>query len=370
VSPDPTAQGQLSPGASLFLVFLVLATLAVALLAAIFWAIVQKRRGAQALASVTSSALPARGSVVVHGVVETEDPERPAITVTLWERGEEQKTKHGWRQTWTEERREARVEPFYLKPTTGGTRVRVEPGDDVLLVDALEPGEPGNPRTRRARLTDGETAFVSGVIGRGPHARGDAREASAYRGGPLEGPVLRSGRDRMLVSTEPLDGRYVRQANVHRLFSAIFGVALLLSSMVLYRSTLAIELFGKTVDAEVVSSRTWTTKGRGGVTRHYALTARYQDAAGRTVELQDDVNADTYRRYEAKQLPRQTFAVAFDNPALCNVGERPTVGVASAIAPIIVTVLLLLMYFGTLRRAREWYDQPRVVTTAQGRLPT
>src|SRR4051812_41892082 len=142
---DPTAANQLSPGNTVIVVFLTLSILFAGFAWALIWRSAERKRAAEALASVTSGALPARGHVVLHGTVETEDPARPAITVTLLERGEEQEHKGAWSHTWTEIRREVRAEPFYLK-LASGTFVHVEPGDDVFLVDALRNVDEKNPR--------------------------------------------------------------------------------------------------------------------------------------------------------------------------------------------------------------------------------
>ena len=374
--------GHLSATATLAVVMVVLTVLSGALAWAIYAWRTQRRAAAQALASVISGTLPARGAVVLHGTVETEEPSRPAITVTLWEYGTEAKGKHSWSHTWTERRRETKVEPFYLA-LENATIVRVEPDDDVLLIDKLDSKTPGNPRTRRAELTHGEKAYVSGVIGRGFHARVDSRrtaesadaampgaQGSAYRGGPSEGLVLRaSRRDRMLVSTETLERRYVRQANAHRLFVGILAVALVFASTVGFGATFVTAAFGKHVDAEIVTASHWTTQSKNKVSHHYTVTARYTTATGEVVTLDEHVNEDLYRAWESKRLASVPFVVAFDEPRYRSLGSRATIHVAHAIAAAAVTLALLLFYRATLRGALEWYDKPRVVTTGDGRLP-
>jgi hypothetical protein len=375
---EPDTPGNLSPTATLVVIALVLFTLGIAFAWAVYWWGAQKRRAEAALASVTSGPPPARGSVVLHGTVETEEPDRPAITVTLWELGEEKEEENGWSHTWTEQRRETKVEPFYLALTTSpGTIVRVEPDDDVFLVDKLDVLEAGNPRSRRAELTNGEKAYVSGIIRSGSHARVDARRAadaaahgSAYRGGPTDGLVLRSGRDRMLVSTEPLDQRYVRLAKAHRLFAALLGLSVALAGTAVFGRTLVTEAFGKTVDAEIFSARHWTTSGgEGGPHHHYSVTARYPDASGHDVELTSEVRQNIYDGFQARRVLRVPFVVAFDNPTFSCLGVRASTDATRCIVSMFVTVLLLLLYRSALGGAREWYDQRRVVTRGEGRLP-
>ena len=380
--PEFHTPGHLSPTATLFVIASVLMSLAGAFGWAVYGWGEQRRRAAAALASLTSGPPPARGAVVLHGVVETEVPHRPAITVTLLEIGEEKQEKNGWSHKWTEQKRETKAEPFYLV-LSGSARalVRVEPDDDVLLVDRLDVLEPGNPRSRRAELTNGETAYVSGVIGRGWHARASARRGadglaaempsahgSAYRGGPTDGLVLRPGRDRMLVSTEPLDQRYVRLAKAHRLFTFVLGLALAFASTVVFGPAVLTEAFGKTVDAEVLLVRHWTTNGKHGPNHHYAATARYTAATGRSVLLTEDVNEDVYLSWQGQNLPRMPFVVAFDTPLYANVGTRTTTDVARGVLSVIGTFALLFLYVRALGIAREWYDKRRVVTRGSGPL--
>lgn len=379
---DTTVPGNVSPTATLLVIAFVVMVFAGGLAwALVFWR-AQRRAGAAAAASVTTGVLPARGSVVLYGTVETEEPERPAVTVTLWEHGEEQEQKNGWSHTWTEQRRETKAEPFYLRLSgaSAGTVVRVEPDDDVFLVDALDSLEQGNPRVRRAQLTTGEQAFVSGVLGRGWVARsgkdgpGDVEaipsaHGSAYRGGPTEGLVLRAGRERMLVSTEPLQDRYVRQAKAHRLFAFIFGLALAFTLTIDFGTVIVTEIFGRPVDADITAVRHWTTSGKGGPSDHYGATARYTSEAGAVVVLDTEIQREVYDAYQAKRNTRVPFVVAFDRPALSSLGTRVTTDAARVIATFFVTLLSLFLYRSALRGAREWYDQRRVVTRGAGRLP-
>lgn len=376
---NPGSPGQLPTSLTLLAVALVLIGLGVAIAWAIYWWRLQKRHAAEALASVSAGPPPTRKRVLLFGTVETEEPDRPAITVTLWELGKEREGKYGWSHTWTEQRREVRAAPFYLAlgGAAAGTVVRVDPDDDVFLVDALDALEFGNPRMRRAELTNGEKAYVSGILFPGFHPRLDARNAaaadgsvqgSAYRGGPTSGLVLRPGRERMLVSTEPLDQRYVRQARVHGMFVAIFGVALVLASTLLFGTTIVTQLFGKTQEVDLVTGRHWTTSGKGGPSHHYTLTGRYANPNGRLVTLEDDVNAQTFDQWKLNRLEHLPFVVAFDNPTFSNVGDHVTIHLWRGFFGIVLVAGLLGFYQTRLNAARQWYDKKRVVTTGNGRL--
>jgi len=160
---ESSSPATFSTTASLLVVLLVLLVLAFSFAWALRAWRAQVRHASEAVARVITRTPPARGSVVLRGVVETAQPDRPAITVKLWENGTERQTKSGWVHTWTEERREVHAEPFDLW-LEGAVAVRIEPDDDVFLVDALDAIEPGNPRIRRAELTNGETAYVTGIM--------------------------------------------------------------------------------------------------------------------------------------------------------------------------------------------------------------
>ena len=364
---DYGAAGQLSPEATLIVVYGV----AFVLLAAIVHALLRGRRHAQraqaATESVQTKQPAAKGYAVLRGTVETEAPERPAIVVTLTEVGTEKKHKNKWTHAWTETHREVRQEPFYLV-LASGTRVRVEPGDDVFLVDKLELVRRGNPRTRRASLDNGELAYVSGLVEEGYHPRADEGQGGPYRGAIPTGHVLRRGPERMLVSTEPLARRPQRIASAHRWMALLLAVALLLANGVVFGSTHMVHLFGENTELAVQNTRTWTTTNKNSVTTHYAVVAAYPASTGEIVSLDGEVNLQIYSLARNNTLTKMPFRVVPSHPSYFAVGTGPTHSGLMILLAVGLFLVLVLIYRALLDNAREWYDRKLVVETGSGRL--
>jgi len=198
-----------------------------------------------------------------------------------------------------------------------------------------------------------------------PGGEAAARGGSAYRDGPTEGPVLRAGRERMLVSTEPLDKRYLRQANVHRLFVGFFALAFTLAGLAL-GPTLVTDLFGTVGEARIVDARHWTTKSKSTVNHHYAATVRYRTSKGTDVDLTYDVPVEIYYGWAEKRFDRVAVIIAFDSQTFSNLGSRARLDGGTGVFGLICTAIVLAFYVYMLRNAREWYDKRRVVTTGTG----
>jgi hypothetical protein len=366
--PDYSAAGQLSPGTTLMLVYGV----GLVLLAGIVQALVQWRhhtsRARAAAASVMTKEPEAKGFAVLRGTVETEEPDRPAIVVTLTEHGTESERKKKWSHVWAEIDRSVRQEPFYLV-LESGTRVRVEPGDDVFLVDTLDLVERGNPRTRRASLENGETAYVSGVLEAGWHPRAETAQGGLYRGQvPSSGHVMRRGSERMLVSTEPLGERSQRLANAHRWMAIMLTFALALANGLVFSSTHVVHLFGEDQELDVVTTRTWETRSRNSVTTHYAVIAAYPTGPGASTTLESEVNASTYYLAHNGTLKTIPFRVVPSHPSYYDVGTGPTRNSALVFFTVGLLGALTFIYLALLDGARAWYDRKRVIEKGSGRL--
>jgi hypothetical protein len=212
---------------------------------------------------------------------------------------------------------------------------------------------------------------VTGIIGRGRHGRVVAEPradagGSAYRDGPVDGPVLRAGRERMLVSTEPLDKRYLAQAKVHRLYTALFALALALASTLLCGPTIVTEIFGHVGEARAIARRHWTTTAKRGVDHHYAITARYPTAAGRDIDLPFNVSQEIYDGVAEQRFDRFAVVIAFDDARFSSLGTRATMPAGYGIWGFFGAAALVFVYVMALRGAREWYDKRKVVTHGVG----
>lgn len=357
---DYSAPDQINPSATLVFVIVHLVLLGGALAWAILAARVYGRRSAEAEASVRDDAPPVLGPTIIRGTVETESESRPAVTVTIRQRGTEMQSKSTWSHRWEEIERDVRVEPFYLV-LASGTPVRVEPGPDVFLVDKMEVSERGNPRTKRAVLENGEVACISGVVYSGHNPRAAHRGEAGYRDAVQSGLVLRPRRsERMLVSTEPLQGRFDRLRAVHQTWSAILGISFLLASA-LFFDVLLLDLAGKPIDAVVLDHRSWISRGsKGSIAHHYAIS---------TTVGETEVNADAYRATDrGMHVPYRVVGSSGD-PFLLTIGTGATIGPLRVIVAPLFVGILLVVYAVAVSGAREWYDRKKVVDSGAGRLP-
>ncbi|KYF55793.1 hypothetical protein BE04_37770 [Sorangium cellulosum] len=190
-----------------------------------------RRATALADASFRANVALGPGEGVVLGTVEREQGADVAVRVEVEQKGVELASsvswRHGgavsWRHAWTETGRKVRAHPFYLRHASGA-RVRVEPGEDVMLVDALD-GMIRVDRTRRVRVAElvpGEEAFAFGELRRAPDPEapplGYRERAQGY-------VLVRPRRRRMLLSSEPFGEQFARKAAFRLRWAIIAGVA-------------------------------------------------------------------------------------------------------------------------------------------------
>jgi hypothetical protein len=365
---DYTARGLVSPSLTLLFVYGLAFVMFVAFVNAIMRARRHAARAREATASVATKEPAAQGYAVLRGTVESEDPERPAVVVTITETGTERKQKGKWSHTWTEINRKIEVEPFYLV-LASGTRVLIEPGQDIFFVDKLERVHGGNPRTRAARLDNGEIVHVSGTLVDGWHTprAGDA-QGGLYRGGAPTGLVMRPGKERMLLSTEPLARRPQRLQSAHRAMAIVLAVTLLLMNGLLFGSTHLVQFFGEVSELRVLATRTWLTRHKNNTTRHYGVTGAYPKGDGTELPLEDEVSAEAYAIVTSGGQAKVPFRVVHAWPTQYAIGTGPTIGVTRIIFSIFALVGLVVIYAVLLDSAREWYDRKKVVEQGSGRL--
>jgi hypothetical protein len=367
---DYSGAAQLSPTGTVLLIVVLDLVLLAALVNAARWAVRHARKARAATASVAKTEPRAEGPSVLFGTVETEDPARPAVTVTVSERGEERTYKNNVSHTWTETDRRVEVEPFYLV-LPSGTRVRVEPDPDVFLVDTLDLVRRGNPRTRRASLDHGEAAYVEGVLGTGYHPRTDAAGAreveGLYRGALPTGFVMTNGIERMLISTEPLALRHERRARAHRQMAMAFGLALIVMNTLLFGAANLVNLAGEVVPTRLRAARTWETSNKGVSTTHYGVRSSYlEPATGAEVEVDDEVSGEAW--VLATSGERIPFRVVRRWPMFFNAGTGATVGIVRVILGVAGVGGLLLLYRRRARKARSWFDEAIIVEEGTGPL--
>ena len=206
------------------------AVCATLLLATVFCAFAARksRRAAREADEVVKNAAPiVPGARFVAGKVELAQGQGMAVEVTVTQFGNETQTKSGYSHTWKEVKRSIQVRPFYLRHESG-TRIRVEPPQSVLLVDALDQMEwtAQNHRRRRAELVPGEEAVVEGSLQRGHDP--EAMQSGGYRDAAVLGWVMKPAADGgMHISTEDLSRRHTLRARAFKktlVYSILLGV--------------------------------------------------------------------------------------------------------------------------------------------------
>jgi hypothetical protein len=315
------------------------------------------------------------GYAIVHGQVETGDA-LPAVSVRIRQGGRDYRVKNGWRHVWTEIDRQIDARPFVLR-LVSGERVKVVPGNDVLLVDFLDVGtiEPiasgdgqrAGPevyvtRLRTASLSPNDFAYATGRLV-------PPVSAAAYRGGEEVYSLHPLPRDKMLISAEPLEERYARRADFHLRWTLACAAALLFANGVLFGTYWTELVSGRLVDAHAVQVRTWTTSGKHGPNFHYSVNA-FGTLDGRDLPLTTNTNFAFYQSAKSDLARGRAVPVPFivvpSSPQIYAVGTRPTLGLLTCVFAWFLFSGLASGYYLRARHTRPWYDRDKVVDAGSG----
>ena len=371
LSTDTTVltSNQMSPTSTAVAVIILAVLIGVALVIAAVQLWVQRQRAQLARNAAAGGDIHAPGFAVVCGTVEMLDDAPFGVRIQIRQKGREWRTKHGWSHSWTETQRNVEVRPFQLT-TASGAHVRVEPDARVFLVDGLDQtiDEGYAQRTRVAQLDAGETAAVSGVLLQAMIPG----QFVGYRSGQQLGWTLRPHRaERMLISTEPLEQRYVRRMRLHRKwFMLLVGAALVIHGGLLLPFHVMM-LSGQVVFVSDFKVRTWTTTSKGHTHRHYGVHGQYVDDKGVTHEVDDSISPYAWGQLSGNPPAAQVslpFVVSSIAPGIYQVGTQPTGGI-SVVFSFALTVMSSIAYWVHTQATRAWYERKLVVETKGGRLP-
>lgn len=327
-----------------------------------------RRRGRDAEAALDPEAPLRAGETFVVGTVELAREAPCAVRVRIEQAGTETHTKSGWTHRWAEYDRETEAHPFYLRHPSG-ERIRVEPGAEPLLVDAVDAWEQTGTllRTGVAELSPGERCIGEGLLERAPDP--ERRDGDRGYRDMAQGWVLRPAEgERLHLSTEPL-GRRHRLRFRGLLKAAVIGLGIALGAQLFVGTYLARLFVGERIRAEVESKRHYTTRtSRGGTNQHWEVVARWpvsepqvrgwERYAGDLDEL-DWQRAREGRPIWVRHVEGSELARGF--------------GAGSSV-PLVLYALFLLAAFVTLGiwggalRHRRWYEG-KLVHTGSGRLP-
>ncbi|AUX44375.1 hypothetical protein SOCE26_058390 [Sorangium cellulosum] len=314
----------------------------------------QRRAAARAEASFKGDAALAPGEAVVVGTVELAQGADVAVRVEIEQHGTESESSGVWSHLWSETGRRVRVHPFYLRHASG-VLVRVEPGEDVALVDALDGMIRVDPtrRVRVAEIMPGEKVFALGELRRAPDPEAPAQ---GYRERSL-GYVLVPPRGRgMLVSSEPLGERFARRAAFHRRW-AVAAVVASLAFNAVFAGFHARRWLGETVDVHVTQLREDDSDDDH---PRFEVTMRAADG----VVFSDEVPHATFG--QLRGVERLTARYVPSWPSASAVGPDAT---AHSVAYVALPLLgaIALAYAIRAHATKPWYEK-KLLEQGSGRL--
>jgi hypothetical protein len=343
------------------------------------------RRARAAEATRVHTKLPTdEGPAVVMGRVRLEDDSEPAVRVAITQRGKQWIVKGQAHHEWREFARDVSYRPFFLL-LASGERLRVLPDKHVNLLDLLDSTErvrgvtPEIPvsflerltmtdpkqwrvRQRCAELMGGERAYISGVIKmeRDPGAPG-----RGYRDMGTSPVLRRPLRERLVISTTPMEDRFVVLARHYTRIAAALALAFIVVNGVLFYSFHVLNLKGRQVTATTASTRTWTTTHKGRPRTHYEVTARYVDPDRKRHLLVEEVTLSAFFRISEKGAPIP-FVIDPSNPQRYMIGTEAHANVFSVICFVVGCIIAAFCYFrfDTL----PWYERRLLIERGLGGL--
>lgn len=303
-----------------------------------------------------------QGARFISGRVEFAEGQTTAISVHVEQNGEESKGKNEWSHTWTEVQRTTNAVPFYVRRPSG-ERVRVEPGENPILID--KPAEivwaNRYRRTRIAKLTGGEEVIVRGQLTQGPDP--ESQEGGGYRSS-ARGWVLAPGRgQRMEVCAEKLGDRHRKRA---RSFGSTIAALFWMIGFVnlFFLNYHARFFYGEDTCATVTNKNiSISIDSKGRRTLHYEVRLAV-DAPDKPNVL-NELDDDDWERFEVGAILGFRNVPQFPSKSI--VGTDTSTHVLTIIFASLFALLGFGVYMGT-RNYRRWYEG-KLNDQGKGRLP-
>lgn len=332
-----------------------------ALVGRVLWTASRHRRMALVAAAAFRPDAPyVAGPIVLHGRVEKSEGAKHAARIEVVQEGTEEENSGVWSYKWTETSRRVLVEPFYVVDAVG-RRTRVEPRDDVLLVDAMDRKASGKSRRRicSAELRKGEEVWASGEL---VSAVDPESPGGGYRGGA--GLVLRAPPgQRMLLSSEPLGARFEAKARFHVRAALFLALAAVISCSLCFGSY-GVRLFaGETRASTITKLEEYVVDTDNGSTKYFGVAVTLRDERA---TLRGDVPEGTFKKLrEGEAIPvRWVRAI----PRLSTLGADATEnGFLVLVALFGCWLPSMLLYWSQIRRSLAWYETT-LNETGKGKL--
>jgi hypothetical protein len=323
-----------------------------------------RSRAAKAAEEGAGTRKLAPGWAVIQGTIETDD-KAPAMRVVIRQTGVQYRVKNGLRHRWTESSRNVETRPFFLV-LESGERVKVEPDEGAILVDLLgiESGDSQALRTRTAEIRARDTIYATGRLVA-------PIQADAYRSAEQTFTLRAGGPQRMLLSTEPLEERFVKRTSFHARWAAAFMLTLLLVNGVFLHSYWNKLFCGRVIEASVVQPLNWTTQGKHGPIQHYGVAAQTW-VDGNQVLFNPETSLAFYNRARSTLSSHRPmtapFVVVLPDGKPYNIGTRPALHLAVFMVTWMLFIGLTIGYAVHTRHTRAWYERKRVVDVGNGPL--
>lgn len=315
-------------------------------------------RDADALAETQPGLVEGPGFVA--GTIEFEDDADYAVIVEIRQRGSQRRGRHrgqksGYTHSWDEVERRCFAQPFWIQMESG-ERVRVEPGQDVELVDRLDivVHNEERERFRIAELSAGERVVAQGML------RWRALEKSNYReAGEKTWVLVQNTPARLHLSADALGKVHRRDAN--RLLRRLAFVWLPFAVLVAW------------LYAPHVARLTMGEPGTVPLTSLTPVSAGGESNAGR-VHLRYEVNGE--ERRDTLEVDDWSTIHEGDELAYVQVSAWPGAGQlgstsTESIVVFFVVLILLLAVYGIvfLPPKRDWFDVKKLKEPGGGKLP-
>lgn len=326
-------------------------------------ALLVARTAAEKAHAEGKTAWPAEGASrearsVVRGRVAPADGERGSpVRIEIRQAAKNHTNKNSKWHTWEELPPRAIVARAFLLERDGEEPVRVEPGQDVFLIDDLTTVPHTSRATRRSRVSElsiGEEVSAYGTLRLAPSASGSAQ--SAYRGGSMGWVLVPPRGERMVLAAKSLEKRYEPRAAFLLRWGLVGAVAWMLASFVVVAPFIAATAFGRREVSRIVDTSTWITKSKNSTTTHRAIRIETDDG----YTFQDEVDRESYEFYkaahEADASARIPTVHAFRWSWASYLGV-PSVNIPGTLLELVFGGLAFLLAVPAYQKRRAWYDQ-------------
>jgi hypothetical protein len=267
--------------------------------------------------------------------------------------------------TWVEHERSVEARPFALVLHGSGERVRVLPGERVVLlaraeVTTLKRDDGTGERTLVAGLRGGERAVVTGMLSATPG------EADGYRETAQAFTLQEDGCGGVRVEAESAGEEPDRAASIELRSSAYIAIVACAACVVMLGVHVIDRLRSVTALGEVIGYTTCTTRSRSGTSSYSCIEVAQPTPTGEAAATREPCARSSWT---STASPPQPDPVQGDRVLVSFVPGRCTLGAvlepsAGLLAFLFAAALLLAVssvaHMVRLRDGPRWFEQERL----------